>query len=191
MHSSSSYPHPSAQPSARAAEPEATWTQFFTCSACGHQTNLDTVGQRWSIRSPRDVGDRLLLRYGRLERESLIVLDLNTRLTVIGETELYRGNVGSSLVRIGELFMSAIRNTAACILIAHNHPSSSTGDEPPIPSPDDLHLTAEAIAAGRLLDIPVTDHLILGRSSWVSLRDRGIAFDQTRLPSAANQETRL
>lgn len=112
----------------------------------------------------------------------MIVLDLNTRLTVIGETELYRGNISSSLVRVSELFMSAVRNAAASILLAHNHPSTVAGDEPPVPSPDDLHLTTEAITAGRLLDIPVTDHLILGRSSWISLRDRGIAFDRPSHP---------
>jgi DNA repair protein RadC len=53
----------------------------------------------------------------------------------------------------------------------HNHPS---GD--PTPSPDDLHLTAEAVAAGRLLDVAVLDHLIIGHDAYVSLRDRGVAF---------------
>ena len=48
----------------------------------------------------------------------------------------------------------------------------------PTPSPDDLHLTAEALAAGRLLDISVLDHLVIGHDAWVSMRDRGIAFDR-------------
>jgi DNA repair protein RadC len=55
----------------------------------------------------------------------------------------------------------------------HNHPS---GD--PTPSPDDLHLTAEALAAGRLLDIQLLDHLVIGHDAYVSLRDRGVAFDR-------------
>jgi len=74
-------------------------------------------------------------------------------------------------VRVGELFRMAVRVNAAGIIIGHNHPS---GD--PTPSPDDLHLTAECIAAGRLLDIPCLDHLVLGDDGYVSLRDRGIAF---------------
>ena len=45
-------------------------------------------------------------------------------------------------------------------------------------SPDDLHLTAEAIAAGRLLDVDVLDHVVIGHDAWVSLRDRGVAFDR-------------
>jgi DNA repair protein RadC len=59
------------------------------------------------------------------------------------------------------------------VIVVHNHPS---GD--PEPSPDDLHLTAEAIAAGRLLDIALLDHVIIGADSYVSLRDRGVSFDR-------------
>jgi DNA repair protein RadC len=59
------------------------------------------------------------------------------------------------------------------VILVHNHPS---GD--PTPSPDDLHLTAEALAAGRLLDIALLDHLVIGHDAFVSLRDRGVAFDR-------------
>ena len=62
------------------------------------------------------------------------------------------------------------------VILGHNHPS---GD--PTPSPDDLHLTAEALAAGRLLDIEVLDHLVVGQDAWVSLRDRGVSFDRAGL----------
>jgi hypothetical protein len=55
----------------------------------------------------------------------------------------------------------------------YNHPS---GD--PTPSPDDLHLTAEISAAGRLLEIPLLDHLVVGGGQYVSLRERGIEFDR-------------
>ena len=96
---------------------------------------------------------------------------------MIPSTVVYQGNVSAALVRIGELFRDAVRRHAAGIIIVHNHPS---GD--PTPSPDDLHLTAEAVAAGRLLDVPVLDHVILGHGAFVSLRDRGITFDRA-LPS--------
>ena len=59
------------------------------------------------------------------------------------------------------------------MILVHNHPS---GD--PTPSPDDLHLTAEALAAGRLLDIELLDHLVIGHDAYVSLRDRGVSFDR-------------
>jgi DNA repair protein RadC len=72
-----------------------------------------------------------------------------------------------------ELFRDAVRLDASGVIMAHNHPS---GD--PTPSPDDLHLTAEALAAGRLLDIDLLDHLVIGHDAYVSLRDRGVSFDR-------------
>jgi DNA repair protein RadC len=110
---------------------------------------------------------------GRLEREELRVVLLNTKNVVLRIETVYQGNVSASLVRVGELFRDAVRLNAAGLILVHNHPS---GD--PTPSPDDLHLTAEALAAGRLLDIDVLDHLVIGHDAWISLRDRGVAFDR-------------
>jgi DNA repair protein RadC len=91
----------------------------------------------------------------------------------------YQGNVSASLVRVGELFRDAVRLDAAGVILVHNHPS---GD--PTPSPDDLHLTAEALAAGRLLDIDLLDHLVIGHDAYVSLRDRGVSFDRPGRPTS-------
>jgi len=100
---------------------------------------------------------------------------------VLRVATVYTGNVSASLVRVGELFRDAVRLDAAGIILVHNHPS---GD--PTPSPDDLHLTAETIAAGRLLDIDLLDHLVISHDAYVSLRDRGVSFDRPgRHPPAA------
>ncbi len=128
---------------------------------------------RWTIRAPRDVCDRLSAEMGRLEREELRVLLLNAKNVVLRQVTVYQGNVSAALVRVAELFRDAVRVHAAGVIVVHNHPS---GD--PEPSPDDLHLTAEAIAAGRLLDIALLDHVIIAGDSYVSLRDRGVAFDR-------------
>ena len=133
----------------------------------------DWPAGRWTIRSPGDVADRLILQMGRLEREELRAVLLNTKNAVLRVTTVYQGNVSSSLVRVGELFRDAVRLNASGLILVHNHPS---GD--PTPSPDDLHLTAEALAAGRLLDIELLDHLVIGHDAYVSLRDRGVAFDR-------------
>jgi DNA repair protein RadC len=119
------------------------------------------------------VADRLLVSMAGLEREELHVLLLNTKNVVMEDVTVYVGNVSAALVRVAELFTPAIRRHATGLIVVHNHPS---GD--PEPSQDDLHLTAEAVAAGRLLDLPVVDHIILGRDGFVSLRDRGVAFDR-------------
>ncbi len=139
----------------------------------GRRSVADWPAGRWTIRSPGDVARPLLADMGRLEREELRVLSLNTKNVVQRATTVYVGNVSASLVRVGELFRDAVRLDAAGIVLVHNHPS---GD--PTPSPDDLHLTAEAIAAGRLLDVDVLDHVVIGHDAWVSLRDRGVAFDR-------------
>ncbi len=147
--------------------------QLAAAFELGRRLLADWPTGRWTIRTPRDVADRLILQMGRLEREELRVVLLNTKNVVLRVTTVYQGNVSSSLVRVGELFRDAVRLNASGIILAHNHPS---GD--PTPSPDDLHLTAEALAAGRLLDIELLDHLVVGHDAYVSLRDRGIAFDR-------------
>jgi DNA repair protein RadC len=125
------------------------------------------------VRAPRDVADRMSLEMAALEREELRVLLLNTKNVVLRAATVYVGNVSAAVVRVGELFRDAVRIHAAGVILVHNHPS---GD--PEPSADDLHLTAEAVAAGRLLDIALLDHVIVARDGYVSLRDRGVAFDR-------------
>jgi DNA repair protein RadC len=147
--------------------------QLIAAFELGRRLMADWPAARWTIRSPGDVADRLLLQMGRLEREELRVVLLNTKNVVLRVATVYQGNVSSSLVRVGELFRDAVRLNASGQILVHNHPS---GD--PTPSPHDLHLTAEALAAGRLLDIDLLDHLIVGHDAWVSLRDRGVSFDR-------------
>ena len=147
--------------------------QLAAAFEIGRRLLADWPTGRWSVSAPRDVGERLVLQMGRLEREELRVVILNAKNVVLRVTTVYQGNVSASLVRVGELFRDAVRASGSGVILVHNHPS---GD--PTPSPDDLHLTAEAIAAGRLLDIDVLDHLVIGHDAFVSLRDRGIAFDR-------------
>jgi DNA repair protein RadC len=148
--------------------------QLVAAFELGRRLLADWPTSRWTIRGPGDVAERLILQMGRLEREELRVVLLDTKNHVLRVTTVYQGNVSASLVRVGELFRDAVRLNAAGVILVHNHPS---GD--PTPSPDDLHLTAEALAAGRLLDIALLDHLVIGHDAYVSLRDRGVAFDRT------------
>jgi DNA repair protein RadC len=148
--------------------------QLVAAFELGRRLLADWPTARWTIRGPADVAERLILQMGRLEREELRVVMLDTKNHVLRVATVYQGNVSASLVRVGELFRDAVRLNAAGIILVHNHPS---GD--PTPSPDDLHLTAEALAAGRLLDIALLDHLVIGHDAHVSLRDRGVAFDRT------------
>ena len=146
---------------------------FARCPHCKGDIPLDTHGLDWTIRAPQDVTDRLMLTLGQLEREELHTLLLNAKNRVLRDVTVYVGNVSASLVRVAELFTDAVRENASGVILVHNHPS---GD--PTPSPDDLHLTAAALAAGRLLDIQVLDHIVVARDAFVSLRDRGVSFDR-------------
>ena len=148
--------------------------QLSAAFELGRRLLADWPTGRWTIRAPRDVAERLVLQMGRLEREELRVVLLNTKNAVLRVATVYQGNVSSSLVRVGELYRDAVRLNASGIILVHNHPS---GD--PTPSPDDLHLTAEALAAGRLLDIELLDHLVIGHDAFVSLRERGVAFGRS------------
>jgi DNA repair protein RadC len=147
--------------------------QLVAAFELGRRLLADWPTARWLIRGPRDVADRLILQMGGLEREELRVVILDTKNHVLRVATVYQGNVSASLVRVGELYRDAVRLNAASVILVHNHPS---GD--PTPSPDDLHLTAEALAAGRLLDIGLLDHLVIGHDAFVSLRDRGVDFDR-------------
>jgi DNA repair protein RadC len=152
----------------------------ITCPSCSTRIAI-AQPTGWIIRSPHDVYTHLGVELASLEREELRVLLVNTKNRVMRVVTVYVGNVSSSLVRVGELFREAVRENVAGVILVHNHPS---GDA--TPSPDDLHLTAEALAAGRLLDINLLDHIVIASGGNVSLRDRGVAFDRpTRLAPEA------
>jgi DNA repair protein RadC len=85
--------------------------------------------------------------------------------------EVYKGSVNSAQVRISELYREAIREGCPAMIVVHNHPS---GD--PTPSGDDIELTRQLIEVGKLLDIEVLDHIIIGGRDVVSLRDKGLGF---------------
>jgi DNA repair protein RadC len=147
---------------------------YAQCPECQARLELPVLdGAKWVIRAPSDIADRLMLEMANLEQEELRVLVLNTKNRVLKMVTVYRGNVSAALCRVGELYRDAVRLNASGLILVHCHPS---GD--PTPSPDDLHLTAEALAAGRLLDVDLLDHLIVARDGWVSLRDRGVSFQR-------------
>jgi DNA repair protein RadC len=136
--------------------------------ALGRRATTAWPRHGWVVRSPADVADRLLPEMGLLEREELRVLHLTTKNAVSGMRTVYVGNLAGSSVRVGELFIAAVRRCAAGIVVVHNHPS---GD--PAPSTEDLRITGEIAAAGALLDIGLLDHVVIGHGRWVSLRALG------------------
>ena len=120
-----------------------------------------------TINSPQDVHDLLGPEMSVLAQEQLRVLLLDTRNQVRSQRVIYMGNVNSSVVRPAEVFRPAVIENAPSIIIAHNHPSSD-----PTPSPEDVNITRDLVAAGKLLGIDLLDHLVIGGNRFVSLKER-------------------
>lgn len=137
----------------------------------GRRMSMLSPEERPSINSPADAAALVQYEMSALEQEHLRAILLNTRNRVIEIVELYRGSLNASPVRIAEVFKPAIRRNAAALIPVHNHPS---GD--PTPSADDLALTKAIREAGRLLDLDLLDHLIVGQGRYISMKEQKLAF---------------
>lgn len=127
--------------------------------------------ERPAIHSPADAAALVLPEMSTFEQEHLRVILLDTRNRVLEIAEVYRGSLNSAQIRVGEIFRPAIRRNAAALIVLHNHPSKD-----PTPSPDDVAVTRAIVEAGRLLDLPALDHLIVGGGRFISLKERGLGF---------------
>lgn len=137
-----------------------------------YERSLKIASEPAQVQSPEDGFAILGPQLAHREQEVLAVVLLNTRNRVLDVIEVYRGSLNASWIRTGELFREAIRQNAAAILVAHNHPS---GD--PTPSPEDVAVTRAVCEAGALLDVEVLDHLVIGNGRFVSLKVKGLGFD--------------
>ena len=150
---------------------EAKAAQIKAAIELGRRMMLEAPDEKPAIHSPADAAALVQYEMSALEQEELRVLLLDTRNRVQDIVTVYRGSLNSSQVRVGELFRAAIRRNAAAIIVVHNHPS---GD--PAPSPDDIAVTRAIVQSGKLLDVEVLDHLVIGHGRYVSLKERGLGF---------------
>ena len=104
-----------------------------------------------------------------LAQEAFVVLTLNTKNRVIKRHLVSLGTVNSTLVHPREVFCPAITDGAASIIVSHSHPSGDSS-----PSADDIRITKKLIEAGKIIEIPVIDHLIVGDGLPFSLRESGL-----------------
>ena len=140
---------------------EAKASQLKAALEIGKRLLTTGSEQRVSIHSPQDVVNLLIAEMAFLDQEHMRVLLLNSRNHVVSISEVYKGNVNTAVVRAGEVFQEAVRANSPAIIVVHNHPS---GD--PTPSAEDVTVTQQLVEAGRLLDIDVLDHIILGRQGF-------------------------
>ena len=151
---------------------EAKACQLLAALELGRRFVTLAPEERAAIHSPQDAANLVMAEMAALEQEHLKVLLLNTKNEVLSVQEIYVGNVNSSIVRAAEVFRPAVRDNAPNIIVVHNHPS---GD--PTPSPEDVSITRELVAAGKLLRIDLLDHLVIGGGNrYVSLNERKLGF---------------
>jgi len=121
------------------------------------------------IRGAADVQRLLIERVRVLDQEAFYIVALDSQSHVRAVHAVTRGILNSSLVHPREVFRAAILAGAAGIIMVHNHPS---GD--PAPSADDRAVTRQIVDAGRLLDVPCYDHVILAGDRYVSFAEAGL-----------------
>jgi DNA repair protein RadC len=127
--------------------------------------------ERPHMRTPTVAAEFVMAEMSALEQEELRVLILDTRNCLLKMHTAYVGSLNAISIRVAELFREAIRLNAAAIIAIHNHPS---GD--PTPSSEDVYVTRQFVEAGKLLNIDVLDHLVIGAGRWLSLKERGLGF---------------
>ena len=125
----------------------------------------------FKISKPSDVAELLLDELRVLQQEVLILITLNTKNRIISKKEIFKGGLNTSLVHPREIFKEAVKDSAASIIICHNHPS---GD--PTPSRDDINITTRLKECGKMMGIELLDHLIIGDNRFISLKEKDILW---------------
>jgi len=151
---------------------EAKTAQIVAVLELGRRLMAYTPNERPMINSAADAA-RLLVDMGHLQQEHVRVMLLDMNRRVIATPTVYIGTLNASVLRVSEIFREAVTRNSPAIILAHNHPS---GD--PSPSPEDIEITRTLIAAGKLLDIVLVDHLIIGQQEWQSLKQMGLGFNE-------------
>ena len=122
-----------------------------------------------SFRNPDQVAKIYQPVLGSLQKESFFVILLNSAMKRILDFEVSRGTLDASLVHPREVFNVAVRNLAKGIIVMHNHPSGELK-----PSEEDIKTTERLVESGKILEIPVYDHLIISEKSYYSFRENGL-----------------
>ena len=125
-----------------------------------------------SLTSPQKVAEYLQERIGREKKEHFVVIYLDSQNSLIDIRDISIGILNASIVHPREVFEPAVRNIAASIILAHNHPSGDLE-----PSSEDLLVTQKLIDVGKIFDIHVLDHVIITKNNYLSLKEQNIFVD--------------
>ena len=145
---------------------EAKSAQVKAALELGRRLASAQVDTRYRISTPADAANLVMLDMAYLDSEQMRILLLDSKSQLVEKVNLYQGTANSSVLRAAEIFRPAIIRNCPGLILCHNHPS---GD--PTPSPEDIEATKHLVAAGRILDIELVDHIIIGHQRFVSLKE--------------------
>ena len=129
---------------------------------------INTPAELVNVSHPTDVVRLLMPEYRLKQQEHLVVLCLDTKNNITHQQVVSQGSLNAAIIHPREIFRVAVEQCAASVILAHNHPS---GD--PAPSQEDITATQHIVNAGRMMQIPCLDHVILGDGVYVSLKEEG------------------
>ena len=124
------------------------------------------------IHGPEDVFEYCRPKYMYEQQEHFAVMMLNMRNKITGYKDITKGSLSASIVAPRDVFREAVLASAAAIIVIHNHPS---GD--PSPSKEDIAVTQRLVKAGKIMDIPVLDHIIIARDRYYSMKETGMLHE--------------
>lgn len=148
---------------------EAKATQLLALAELAGRFRSFKSGEDYTVSSPKDVAFYMMNEMKSLKKEYFKLIMLNTKNVIISVKDVSMGNLNSSIVHPREVFIEAIKNSSASVILCHNHPS---GD--PSPSKEDILITKRLKECGTLLGIDVLDHIIIGNEAYTSLKEKGI-----------------
>jgi DNA repair protein RadC len=143
--------------------------QLIAAFEIGRRVEAQRGGTRVQVSSPEDVAAAYGPLMRDLKKEIFKVVLLNTANVIIGDYTISEGGLAASIVEPRAVFQRAILENAAAIICLHNHPSGN-----PEPSREDIRITRQLVEAGKLMGVPVHDHLIIAGTGYTSLAERGL-----------------
>lgn len=147
---------------------ESKASQIAACFEIARRLETFQDVEKPKISSPLDVYRRVYPGLREQKQESFIELCLDTKNQIVKEAVISVGTLNANIVHPREVFKMALAESAASIIVAHNHPS---GD--PAPSREDIEITKKLIEAGKIIGIDVLDHVIIGDGRHFSMKEEG------------------
>lgn len=135
----------------------------------GKRIESSTVKKRKKISEPKDIADLYIPKFRGARKETFKVLLLNSANVIFREVSASEGILNASIVHPREVFRLAITESAASVILMHNHPSGN-----PKPSEDDKQITRQLVEASKIIDIKILDHIIIAGEEFTSFAQEGL-----------------